>query len=109
VVEKFSSSLCRVVCTQGCWEGISQFQERQRRIGIKELFFALLADIFLKGRRGLWVVSVQAVQDLVNVRRPLLALVEGVSHVEWRVAGDMTFSGSIATVASVVEHWLIEG
>lgn len=69
-----------------------QFQQRQTGIGVKELFLALLRDIFLECGRRLGIVSVEAVEDFLNVRRPLLALVKGLRHLGTRVGAFCDFS-----------------
>lgn len=83
-----TASFCRGFCLQ--------FQKRQARIGVEELFLALLRDIFLECGRRLGIVAVEAVQDFVNVRRPLLALVEGLWHLgQWFGSGATVGSGQI--------------
>ena len=72
-MNSFEGAVCRLT-------GYLQFEQRQRGICVKKLLLALLIDVFLKCGRRLRVIAVQAVEDLVNVRRPLLAFVEGIAH-----------------------------
>lgn len=48
----------------------SQFQQCQIRITVVRLIFALLCDVFLEYRRRFRVVSIEAVEDGVNVFGP---------------------------------------
>lgn len=57
-----------------------QFQEREVRIAVICLSLALLCNVFLKNAGGLWVVSIEAIEDGVDVLRPVRAVVEGVDH-----------------------------
>ena len=59
-----------------------QFEQRQASICVKELLLALLIDIFLKCGGGLGVVSIEAVEDFINVSGPLFALVKPLRHAE---------------------------
>lgn len=59
-----------------------QFEESQTRVAIEELLFTLLIDVFLKYRRRLWVVSIEAVEDGFNACWSLGTFVEGVRHCE---------------------------
>ena len=61
-----------------------QLQQCQIGIAIKGAVLALLGDIVLEDGGGLGVVSVQAVEDSVDVRRAGLALVERGDHVGLR-------------------------
>ena len=55
----------------------SQFQQRQIGITVVRLVLALLGNIFLEDLRGLWIISVEAVEDGVDVFGPVGAVVEG--------------------------------
>lgn len=57
-----------------------QLQQGQVGIAIECPVLTLLHDIVLEYRGRLGVVSVEAVQDGINVGRPGLALVEGDDH-----------------------------
>ena len=57
-----------------------QFEQCKIRIAVVCLAFALLCDIFLEYRCGLWVVAVQSVQDSLNVLGPLRRFVECCTH-----------------------------
>lgn len=57
-----------------------QLQQRQTGIAVKSAVLALLGHIVLEHGGGLGVVSVQAVEDGVDVSRTRLALVEGGDH-----------------------------
>ena len=54
-----------------------QLQEGQVGVAVIGLIFALLGDIFLEGRGDLGVVSVEAVEDGLDVFRPVGRVVEG--------------------------------
>lgn len=54
-----------------------QFQERQVGIAVVRLVLALLRDILLENLRRLRIVSVEAVEDGVNVLGSLGTIVEG--------------------------------
>lgn len=58
-----------------------QLQQGQVGIAVKGAVLALLGDIVLEDGGGLRVVSVQAIEDGVDVRRASVALVEGSDHV----------------------------
>jgi hypothetical protein len=57
-----------------------QLQQGQARIYIEKLLFALLCDILLEDRRRFGIVSIEAIQDLVNVGRPLFASIKCLWH-----------------------------
>lgn len=76
---KFSSSY------SGKWDGafedrVLQFQQCKACICVKEFLFALLSDIFLKYRCRLGIVTIQTVEDLIDMRGPLFTLVEALRH-----------------------------
>ena len=48
----------------------SQFEQRKIGVTVKRLVFTLLCDIFLENRRGLRVVSIETVEDCVDVFGP---------------------------------------
>lgn len=54
-----------------------QLQEGKVAIAVIGLVLALLGDIFLEGRGDLGVVSVEAVEDGLDVFRPVGRVVEG--------------------------------
>ena len=54
-----------------------QLQEGQVGVAVIGLVLALLGDIFLEGRGDLGVVSVEAVEDGLDVFRPVGRVVEG--------------------------------
>ena len=54
-----------------------QLQESKVAIAVVGLVLALLGDIFLEGGGGLRVVSVKAVEDGLDVFRPVRRVVEG--------------------------------
>ena len=54
-----------------------QLQEGKVAVAVVGLVFALLGDIFLEGGGGLRVVSVEAVEDGLDVLRPVRRVVEG--------------------------------
>lgn len=58
----------------------SQLQKSQVSIAVKRPLLTLLRNIVLEYCRSLWVVSVEAVQDGLNVSRPCLALVKSDTH-----------------------------
>jgi hypothetical protein len=64
--------------------GDVQFQEGKVAIAVIGLVLALLGDIFLEGRGGLGVVSVEAVEDGLDVFRPVGRVVEGNHGVDVR-------------------------
>lgn len=67
--------------TQKCKNrGNSQLQKCQVSIAIKRPLLTLLSNIVLEYCRSLWVVSVEAVEDGINVSRPCLALVKSDTH-----------------------------
>ena len=57
--------------------GNVQLQEGKVAIAVVGLVLALLGDIFLEGGGGLRVVSVEAVEDGLDVFRPVRRVVEG--------------------------------
>lgn len=59
-----------------------QLQESQVGIAIERPVLALLGDIILEDGGGLGVISVQALEDGVDVGRPGLALVKSGNHCE---------------------------
>lgn len=59
---------------------ILQLQQRQVGIAVICLVGALLCDIFLEDGRRLGVVSVQSIEDLVNIFRPLRRVIECDAH-----------------------------
>lgn len=61
-----------------------QLQEGQVGIAVIGLLVALLGDIFLEGRGGLRVVSVEAAEDGLDVLRPIRRVVEGNHGVDVR-------------------------
>jgi hypothetical protein len=64
--------------------GDVQFQEGKVAVAVIGLVLALLGDIFLEGRGGLGVVSVEAVEDGLDVFRPVGRVVEGNHGVDVR-------------------------
>lgn len=63
----------------------SQLQQSQVGVAVKCAVLALLSDIVLEYCGGLGVVSVQAVEDGVDMRRPCVALVESNAHFVERI------------------------
>lgn len=61
----------------GKTSGNVQLQEGKVAIAVVGLVLALLGDIFLEGGGGLRVVSVEAVEDGLDVFRPVRRVVEG--------------------------------
>ena len=57
-----------------------QFQQSEIGVAVVGLLLALLHHIVLENRSGLWVVSVEAIEDLLNVLRPVLCIIEGGAH-----------------------------
>jgi hypothetical protein len=57
-----------------------QLQESQIRVTIIRLALALLGHVVLEDLRGFWVVSIEAVQDGVDVFWPLRREVERDAH-----------------------------
>jgi hypothetical protein len=58
----------------------SQLKKSEICIGIDEFVFTLLAHIFLEYGGGLGVVTVESIQDCVNIRWPIWRVVEGNTH-----------------------------
>jgi len=58
----------------------SQLQQSQVSIAVKGPVLALLHHVVLEDGGRLWVVSVEAAENGINVRRARLALVEGENH-----------------------------
>lgn len=58
----------------------SQLQQRQISVAVKRPVLALLRHIVLEDCRGLRVISIEAVENGVDVSRSGLALVEGDTH-----------------------------
>lgn len=58
-----------------------QLQERQICVAVVRLFFALERNIFLKDIGRFWIVSVQTIQDGIDVLWTIRRVVEGDSHV----------------------------
>jgi hypothetical protein len=54
-----------------------QFQEGKVAVAVIGLVLALLGDIFLEGGGGLGIVSVEAVEDGLDIFRPVGGVVEG--------------------------------
>lgn len=61
-------------------EAHSQLQQRQVRKAIHELALTLLHDVFLEDGGGLGIVSVEAVQDRIDVLWPIRRVVEWNTH-----------------------------
>ena len=57
-----------------------QFEESKVGVAVICLVGALLCNVFLEYRGRLWVVAVEAVQDVVDVFRPLGRIIEGDTH-----------------------------
>jgi hypothetical protein len=62
------------------WQAHVQLQEGQVGVAVVGLRLALLHDIVLEDTRRLGVVPVEAIEDLLDVLRPLGRKVEGGSH-----------------------------
>jgi hypothetical protein len=63
-------------CSERKMVGNVQLQEGKVAIAVVGLVLALLGDIFLEGGGGLRVVSVEAVEDGLDVFRPVRRVVE---------------------------------
>ena len=61
-------------------DGNAQFEKSQIGIAVKCPVFALLHNVVLEHGRGFGVVSIEAVEDGVNVRGARIALVECGDH-----------------------------
>lgn len=57
-----------------------QLKKRKVSVAVVGLLFALVLDVVLKDGGGLWVVSVQAVEDGLDVLWALWRVVEGDTH-----------------------------
>lgn len=58
----------------------SQFQESKVRIAVVCLLFTLLCNVLLKYCGCFWVVSIKAVQDRIDLLRPIRRVIERDSH-----------------------------
>lgn len=79
--------------------GVLQLQQRQVGVAVVGLVGALLSDIFLENGRCLRVVSVQTIEDLVNVLRPLRRVVKCDAH-----GDDVMSSGGVVVVVMRAEE-----
>jgi hypothetical protein len=64
-----------------------QLQESEVGVAVVRLTLALLHDIVLEDTRCLWVVSIEAIEDLLDVIRPLGREVVWCSHDVWWTRG----------------------
>jgi hypothetical protein len=58
-----------------------QFQQRQIRIAIIRLVFALVEDVFREDFGGFWIVSIEAVKDVFNVLWSIYGSIKDDAHV----------------------------
>jgi hypothetical protein len=69
------------------WNLDSQLQQRQICIAIVRSLLALLVHIVLEYGRGLRIVSIESVEDVLNVLGPVRRIVEGYAHYYMRLSG----------------------
>ena len=58
----------------------SQFQQRKVRVAVVGPILALLRDIVLEDGGCFWIVSVQAIQDSIDMLWPLRRVIESDAH-----------------------------
>lgn len=58
----------------------SQLQQSQIGVTVVTPIFTLCSNVFLEDVGGLWVVSIETVQDRIDVFRPVGRIIEGNTH-----------------------------